>query len=274
MRRRPMVESGIRLLQLFEHRPARIERVELVLRVVVHLDVGAEGPLAAVEGQGARQDLEQRGLPRPVHPDERHALAALDGEVRAPIHDLVSIGLVDVGEAGDDPPRARGLGKLEMDSPSARVDLDPIHLVEHLDPALDLARLRRLIAEAVDEPLDLGHALGLVARARLEERVPGLPLDEKMIVVAGVDGDGAPDQVGDRRHHAVQEVPVVGDEHHACRRRTRESSPATRGTRGPGDWSARRAAGGPVEAGAGVPAPPACAIRRRTARADDGPPPA
>ncbi len=148
-------------------------------------------------------------------------------------------------EAGDHPPRARGLGKLEMDPPGARVDLDPIDLVEHLDPALDLARLRRLIAEAVDEALDLGHALGLVARPRLEERVPGLPLDEEMIVVAGVDGDGAPDQVGDRRHHAVQEVPVVGDEHHACRRRRRESSPATRGTRDPGDWSARRAAGGP-----------------------------
>ena len=49
-----------------------------------------------------------------------------------------------------------------------------------------------------------------------------------------------------------------------CRRRRRESSPATRATRGPGGWSARRAAGGPGGAGAGVPAPPACAIRRRT----------
>ena len=46
--------------------------------------------------------------------------------------------------------------------------------------------------------------------------MPGLALDEKMIVVAGVDGDGAPDQVGDRRHHPVQEVPVVRDEHHAA----------------------------------------------------------
>jgi len=101
-----------------------------------------------------------------------------------------------------------------MDPPSARVDLDPIHLVEHLDPALDLARLRRLITKAVDERSISATRLAWVARACLEERVPGLPLDEEMIVVAGVDGDGAPDQVGDRRHHAVQEVPVVGDEHH------------------------------------------------------------
>ena len=79
-----------------------------------------------------------------------------------------------------------------MNPPSARVDLDPIHLVEHLDPALHLAGLRRLIAEAVDEALDLRHALGLVACARLEKRVPGFALDKKMIVVAGVDGDRGP----------------------------------------------------------------------------------
>ena len=112
---------------------------------------------------------------------------------------------------------------------ATRLDLDPIHLVEHLDPALDLARLRRLIAEAVDEALDLGHALGLVACARLEQRLPGLALDEEVIVVARVDVHTAPRQVRDGRDHAVEEVAVVGDEHHAALVRGEEAlEPAER----------------------------------------------
>src|SRR5690606_10040725 len=35
----------------------------------------------------------------------------------------------------------------------ARLALDPLHLLELLDPRLDLARLRRLVAEALDEAL-------------------------------------------------------------------------------------------------------------------------
>ena len=111
------------------------------------------------------------------------------------------------------PPGARRLRETRSGCGArARLDLDPLDLVEHLDPALHLARLGRLVAEALDEALDLGHALGLVARARLEQRVPGLALDEKVVVVAGVDGDAAADQLRDRRDHAVQEVPVVGDD--------------------------------------------------------------
>ena len=233
----------------------------------------ARSPLS--KGSAPARTLSSVDFPAPFTPDQRHALAALDGEVHAAVHDLVSVGLVDVGEAGRPcRPVRGGWGNVKWIRASARVDLDPIDLVEHLDPALHLPRLGRLIAEAVDEALDLGHALGLVARARLEQRVPGLALHEEVIVVAGVDGHGAPDQVGDRRHHAVQEVPVVGDEHHAAVVGREEvlQPPERLEIEVVGRLVEQQEVG--AAAGAGVPAPPACAIRRRTRRADDAPPPA
>ena len=89
-------------------------------------------------------------------------------------------------------------------------------LVEHLDAALHLARLGRLVAEALDEALDLGDALGLVARARLQELAPGLALHQEVVVVARVDHEPLGREVGDRRDHAVQEVAVVRDHDHGA----------------------------------------------------------
>ena len=72
------------------------------------------------------------------------------------------------------------------------VDLDPLQPLEHLDPALHLARLRGLVAEALDEALDLGDALGLVARPGLEERLARLALDEVVVVVPRVEVEARP----------------------------------------------------------------------------------
>jgi len=74
------------------------------------------------------------------------------------------------------------------------------------------SRLRRLVAEALDEPLDLGDALGLVPGLREQQLAPRLALDQVVVVVARVDGDARRAEVGDGGHHAVQEVAVVRDE--------------------------------------------------------------
>jgi hypothetical protein len=76
-----------------------------------------------------------------------------------------------------------------------------------------LPGLGGLIAEALDEPLDLGNALGLVARARLQQLAPCLTLDQEIVVIARVHGEAVGCEVGDRRHHPVQEVAVVRDHH-------------------------------------------------------------
>ena len=50
-------------------------------------------------------------------------------------------------------------GKLEVDALALGRHLDALDLLEHLDAALHLRRLRRLVAEAVDELLDALRSL-------------------------------------------------------------------------------------------------------------------
>src|SRR3989442_15398106 len=140
-----------------------------MLRVVMPPDVRPQRPPARVDGETPRQDLEEGGLARAVDADERHPLPALDLEVDAVVDHGGAIGLVDAHQASHEPPGARGLRKREADAPRPPPDLDAPELVPHLDAALHLARLGRLVAEALDEALDFGHPLGLVARPRLEE---------------------------------------------------------------------------------------------------------
>ncbi len=103
-----------------------------------------------------------------------------------------------------------------MDLAAGARHLEALDLVEHLDAALHLARLRRLVAEALDEALDLGDALGLVARAGLQQRAAGLALDQEVVVVAGIDDETLGREVGDRRDHPIQEVTVVRDDDHGA----------------------------------------------------------
>ena len=162
--------------------------------------------LARVDGENARQDLEEGGLARPIDAHERHPLPPLDLEVDAVVDHGGTVRLVDAHQASHEPPRARRLRKGEADAPRPPPDLDALELVQHLDAALHLARLGRLVAEALHETLDLGHALGLAR----------LALDEEMIIVAHVEGDGAVRHLRDGGDHTVEEIPVVGDDDHAA----------------------------------------------------------
>src|SRR5260370_23655346 len=147
-----------------------------MLRVVVHPDVCPQRPLPRVDGENARQDLEEGGLARAVDAHERHPLPPLDLEVDAVVDHRGAIGLVDAHEASHEPPRARRLRKREADAAHPPPDLDALELVQHLDAALHLARLGRLVAETLDAALDLRPALGLSARSRLEEGLARLAL--------------------------------------------------------------------------------------------------
>ena len=173
--------------ELVEHRVGRRESVELVLRVVMDGDVRAEGALAPLEGQHAGEDLEQRGLARAVLAHEGDALAALHRELHPGIDDVVAVGLVHARQRRHAPARARRLGELEVDPARGAGQLDALDLGQHLHAALHLPGLGRLVAEALDEPLDLLDAPGLVARLRLQQRVARLALDEVVVIVARVD---------------------------------------------------------------------------------------
>ena len=86
------------------------------------------------------------------------------------------------------------------------------HLLELLDPALHLRRFRRLVAEAVDEHLDARDLLVLLA-LRLAHRLDALVvLGEVAAVVGVVVGQRPQRQVGDPRHHRVEEEAIVRHE--------------------------------------------------------------
>src|SRR5207237_380810 len=154
---------------------------------------------------------EKRKVPRIV----RRRVWPSSGAARSSSSSTVSDGvrLPRAREPGDAAARPWRGGEGEADVPRLALDLDALEAVEHLDPALDLPRLGRLVAEALDEPLDLGDALGLVPRLGEQELAPRLALDQIVVVVAGIGGHARGAELGDGRHHAVQEVAVVRDEH-------------------------------------------------------------
>src|SRR3954451_25233720 len=154
-----------------EHGP-RAARAELlrVLRQVPELHVVAGAQLAAVELAMADQRLEQRRLAGPVRADEGDVLAALEPQLGVVQQHATRDRQPPVLELEDHPPRAlrRLEGELQR-APVLRVALDAVHLVELLDPRLRLARLGRLVAEALDEALH-PRDLGLLALDRAPQR--------------------------------------------------------------------------------------------------------
>ena len=75
-------------------------------------------------------------------------------------------------------------GKVKWISLALRRHLDRHDLLEHLDPALHLRRLGRLVAEAVDEHLDARDFFVLLALGLAQRLDPLVVLDEVAAVVA------------------------------------------------------------------------------------------
>ena len=99
-----------------------------------------------------------------------------------------------------------------MDLLPLRRDLDRDDLLEHLDPALHLRRLGRLVAEAIDEHPDARDFLVLLALGLPQLLHPRFVRDEVAAVVADVVGQRAQRQIGDARDDGVEEEAIVRDE--------------------------------------------------------------
>src|SRR5882762_1458853 len=91
---------------------------------------------------------------------------------------------------------------------------DRLQLFEPLDPALRLACLGGLVAEAVDESLD-ALALGLLMRAHGGiERAFLLARFDENVVAAGIQRKLAVLEMENRIHRTSQEVAVMTDQNH------------------------------------------------------------
>ena len=197
---------------------ARAAALELlgVLAEVADLHVVAGAQPAAVELAPPDERLDERRLARAVGPDERDVLAALEPQLGVGEQDARRIGAdLDAGvlELEDHAPRALGLLERELEAAAVtRVALDALDLVELLDARLGLARLGRLVAEALDEAL---HALdlGLLLLDRPAERhlargllaAPRVPGAVEEARAAGL-------ELEHRGADRLQEPAVVGDE--------------------------------------------------------------
>ena len=114
-------------------------------------------------------------------------------------------------------PLLRAGREVEVDLLALGRHLDRHDLLEHLDAALHLRRLRRLVAEAVDEHLDARDFFVLLALGLAQRLDARVVLDEVVAVVAEVVGQRAQRQVGDARDDGVEEEAIVRDEDHRVR---------------------------------------------------------
>ena len=199
---------------LLVHGARRVQHLGLVLREVVEDHVVALEADALVGAVDAGEDPHQRRLAGAVRPDERDAVAALDHQVDVPQDHVLAVRLAHALELEHDAARALRLGELEVDLLALGRDLDPLDLVEQLDPALDLLGLRRLVAEAVDEGLGLLDLLALAAVRLAQALHARRVLAQVVAVVAVVVGQRLEADLGDALDGRVEEVAVVRDEHH------------------------------------------------------------
>ena len=141
-------------------------------------------------------------------------------------------------------------GKLEVDALALGRNLDALDLLEHLDAALHLRGLGRLVAEAIDEFLDARDLLVLPLLRLAQPVEPRVALDQVVRVVAVVVGKRAQRQIGDARDDRVEEVAIVRDEDDRVRIGARDTPRASCARRDRDGWSARRAAAGRAGRGA------------------------
>ena len=148
-------------------RALAVEHLVLVLREVFADHVVAQLYLASRGRFVAGEQLDERGFSRAVHADQRHAVAALDGELDVVEHLLLAITLREPIGLHNHAPRGRRLGKLEVDHRLFFGNLDALDLFQFLDARLHLLGLGGLGAEAVDESFKVLDLDALVAVSRL-----------------------------------------------------------------------------------------------------------
>src|SRR5207248_8319022 len=166
--------------------------------------------------------LEERGLSGAVEADDRDAIAPqhLCGQIA--IDRFLAVRLGQVLEPGDLAPAARRLGKAEADGGALLADLHDLFLLQQLDAALHLTRLRRLGAEALDEGLHLRPPARLLLRLRREALLLRRAQLEVALVVAGITAQALGLEGEDAVDLAVEEFAVVRNEEQRLARPAQE----------------------------------------------------
>ena len=177
----------------------------------------AQAIFAGAERLTARQQLDQRRLPRAVDAHQRDAVAALDDKIDAAENELLAVALGYVLKLGHDAPAGLGLRKRKMNGLLFLGQLDALDLFELLDAALDLLGFGGLSTEAIDESLQLLDAVPLVAISGFELFAALLLLLQVLFVIAGIEMHAAIPDLDDFVDCDVQEIAVMRNQHNRVR---------------------------------------------------------
>ena len=208
LRRRPTGGGAVHLLH---HGVLGVELLKLVLGVVGHAHVVAELAGARVGRLVAGDHLHEGGLARAVGAHQGDALAAVELERDVGVHVLVAVALGHVLELHHEVGGTRRLREVEMDLLLLLGQHDALghELVELFDAVLRLTGLGGLVAELLDELLEVGDLAVLLGLGGLELLERRLALLDEGGVVAGVHGELAVFDGGHVVDHAVEEGTVV-----------------------------------------------------------------
>ena len=191
-----------------------VEELRLVLGVVAQLDVVAELEVA-LEGNFTHDALDEGRLAFAVLAHEGHFLAALDGKIDLGEDAVGAVVLAHVFADEGIVAGTRAGRELQVETGVVHlVDLDGDYLFELLDAALHLYGLGGLVAETLNEVLDVGDFLLLVfVGSELLLAALGAETHELVVLHLVVRDAAAADferAVGD----VVDEGAVVAHEHH------------------------------------------------------------
>ena len=160
----------------------------------------------------------KRGLAGAVVAHQSDLLAALDDCVQLLVHHVVAVGLTHVLDLRHHPACARRLREAEPYGLAVQAGcVDALGLLQLADLLLHLLGLGVLGPEAADEGLGRFDLALLVAGGVDQGLVALALLFFEVVVVAGIEVDDAPIEVGDVGDHAVQEVAVVAYHHQGAR---------------------------------------------------------
>src|SRR5207248_1936347 len=147
-----------------------------------------------------------RRLARAVAAHYGPAFATPDDEAETIVDYALAVAFVQVLDHRDLIARARRHTKLELHHVPLLGQLDLLDLVQRLDTALHLRRLRRMRLEAFDEALLLGEHCLLARERGLLIVLANGPLALVEIVVAGVRDDLAGIDLRDLGDDAIHEL--------------------------------------------------------------------
>src|SRR5437868_12024807 len=120
----------------------------------------------------ARQDLDQRRLPRTIYSYQSNAISAFNDEIGALEDQLLAITFGNILEFRNCAPAGLWLGKMKMDGLLFRGNLDTLHALEFFDAALYLLRFGSLIPKTINKCFELLDLFALIAVSRFKLRPP------------------------------------------------------------------------------------------------------